>query len=74
MPVARVVEHDGNGRRLLPPIVINIIALMVTIVWSVSFIVDIVVRGYDPPGSLHAAFMLILGAVFGSQMIRGVLK
>lgn len=59
-----------NGRVRLSPTVVNSIAAVVTCVWALSFLADIVVDEYSPPTNVHMAFMLIVGAVFGSQFVR----
>lgn len=49
---------------------VNSIAAVVTCVWALSFLADIVIDEYSPPTNVHMAFMLIVGAVFGSQFVR----
>lgn len=68
-------ENGGRGGRppppqrpgLLKPEIVNGIAIVVTVIWAASFIADLVVASYSPPATIHGAFLLILGAVFGSQ-------
>lgn len=56
---------------LLSPVVINTIALVVTVVWSASFVADILIMSYSPPSAIHVAFMVILGGIFGVQIVQG---
>lgn len=47
------------------------IASVVTTVWAISFLVDIIPRlDYEPSPFIHLAFMLILGALFGERLVR----
>jgi hypothetical protein len=46
------------------------LAIVVTLVWSASFIADIAMESYDPSPLIHLAMMAILGAVFGLQIKR----
>lgn len=48
----------------------TVMAIVITVVWAVSFLVDIVVEEYDPPPSVHALMMIVAGAVFGEGLIR----
>jgi hypothetical protein len=50
--------------------VVNAVAVVVTIVWGISFIADILVPDYIPPTNVHMALMVVLGGVFGSQFIK----
>lgn len=64
--------NGGNGGMpKLSPKVVNAIALVVTIVWAITFMADIALEAYNPPGGIHAALMLVLGGVFGSQLVKG---
>lgn len=60
--------EESNGRPLRW--VINLMALSVTLIWSVSFVVDMVATSYDPPASINAVMILVVGAVFGGSVIR----
>ena len=46
------------------------LAVLITAAWAVSFILDIVVKEYDPPASVHALMMIVAGGVFGEGLIR----
>lgn len=46
------------------------LAIVITIVWAISFIVDVLVKGYDPPASVHALMMMVAGAVFGEGLLK----
>ncbi len=70
-PTARPKTPSNPKGSLLSPFVTNGIAVSVTIIWSVSFVADILVKTYDPPGAIHVAFMVILGGVFGLQIFNG---
>lgn len=48
------------------------IALVVTIAWTVSFVADILIPEYDPPGSVGTLMLLVAGALFGEGVVRGV--
>lgn len=56
---------------LLSPLITNSIAVIVTIIWASSFIADIAMDEYQPPTSIHVAFMVVLGSVFGLQLVGG---
>lgn len=63
-------ERNGN-REILKPEIVNGIAIVVTVIWAASFVADFLIPTYSPPATIHAAFMLIVGAVFGSQFLGG---
>lgn len=47
------------------------IALTVTVVWAASMAADLILRDkYDPNPLIHAAMMVVLGAVFGIQVVK----
>lgn len=46
------------------------VAVIVTVAWAVSFVVDILVKDYDPSASVHALMMMVAGAVFGEGLIK----
>lgn len=63
-------DPDSKSKSsLLSPVVVNGIAVVVTMVWAVSFVADIVSKDYAPPAGIHLAFMLVLGSIFGAQLI-----
>lgn len=47
------------------------IAVLVSTVWGISFIADIVLKTYDPSPFIHLAMMTVVGAVVGHGFIRG---
>ena len=46
------------------------LAIVITVAWAISFLVDIVVKAYDPPPSVHALMMIVAGSVFGEGLLR----
>jgi hypothetical protein len=46
------------------------LAIVITAVWAISFLVDIVIKTYDPPASVHALMMLAAGAIFGEGLLK----
>lgn len=46
------------------------LAIVITVAWAISFLLDIVIQGYDPPPSVHALMMMVAGAVFGEGLIK----
>lgn len=46
------------------------LASVITGAWGISFIVDIVVKDYDPSPSVHALMMIVAGAVFGEGLFK----
>lgn len=50
------------------------LAGVITIAWAISFIVDIRVKDYEPPASLHPLMMIVAGAVFGEGLVRSAIK
>lgn len=48
----------------------TILAIVITVVWAISFIVDIIVLEYNPSASVHALMMIVAGAVFGEGLIK----
>lgn len=63
---------NGNGNRTyrLSQSVVNAVAVVVTVVWGISFVADILIPAYTPPTNVHMALMVVLGGVFGSQFIK----
>lgn len=48
------------------------IAAVVTGVWAISMIVDMIpAADYEPPIGIYPALMLVLGAVFGLKIVKG---
>lgn len=48
----------------------NAFAIVILVAWSISFIADIVIVKYDPPASVHAAMMAVVGSVFVSSAFK----
>jgi predicted ferric reductase len=48
----------------------EVLAYIITAVWVVSFIVDIVNPEYEPHPSVHAIMTLVAGALFGESVFR----
>jgi hypothetical protein len=48
-----------------PTWLVNTTAVIVVLVWAVSFIVDILTENYEPPVALHGVMMIVVGALFG---------
>ena len=55
----------------MPKKLSNAIAIVVTVVWTVSFVADIVLKSYDPSPFIHLAMMAVVGAAFGSSVLKG---
>lgn len=47
----------------------NAIGVVVTAAWSISFLADIVIKGYDPPSTVHALMMIVVGAAFTGPLV-----
>jgi uncharacterized membrane protein len=48
----------------------NVIAVVVTVVWTASFLADIFMEEYDPSPFVHLAMMAVVGAAFGTSMFK----
>lgn len=48
----------------------NLIALVVTAVWAISFLADIILKSYEGSPYVHAIMMLVAGAAFSGQLIK----
>lgn len=48
----------------------NLIALVVTAVWAISFLADIISKSYAGSPYVHAIMMLVAGAAFSGQLIK----
>jgi len=55
---------------VLPRRLIIAIAILITVVWAVSFVADAVNKTYEPPPSVHPLMLMVAGAAFGSEMLR----
>jgi len=64
-------KRDESQRVVrFPEWLVNGIAVFVLLMWGISFVADILSADYEPPIALHGAAMLILGAIFGVQVVR----
>lgn len=67
---------SGNGKEgeatwKPPNWVIVTLALTVTFVWATSFVADIIQgEKYEPPIAIHGAMLVVLGSIFGFQLIK----
>lgn len=52
------------------PRIVNGIAVLVSIVWAISFVADIVIATYDPSPFVHLAMMTVVGAAVGSNVLK----
>lgn len=50
------------------------LAIVITISWAVSFIVDILVKQYDPPTYMGPLMLLVAGSVFGQGIVSNAIK
>lgn len=50
------------------------LAVVITVVWAVSFVADLLIPDYDPPSSVGTAMLLVAGALFGEGVVRQVKK
>jgi hypothetical protein len=48
-----------------------VVAILITVVWIVSFIVDLLNAKYDPPPTVGALMLLAAGWLFGKGMLPG---
>lgn len=46
------------------------LAYIITGCWVISFGVDLVVKSYDPPATVHALMMAVAGTAFTSTLIQ----
>lgn len=50
---------------------VNAIGIVVTTVWALSFLADVVMKDYDPSPYVHFAMMVIVGSAFGTKFLQG---
>lgn len=50
--------------------IINAIAVTALVLWAISFVLDAVIRTYDPPASVHIIMMTVAGAAFGGTIFK----
>lgn len=68
---ARLVMSRGPYH-LIDRRVANGVLVVVTGVWTVTFLLDVILgAAYDPPPSIQAAFLAVVGLGFGSGLLRG---
>jgi hypothetical protein len=48
---------------------VRLVVVVVTCVWAVSFIADIVLDAYEPSPFIHGAMMLIVGGATGRYIV-----
>jgi hypothetical protein len=46
-----------------------VIAVVITVVWTISFTADLLNPQYSPPPTVHALMMLVAGAAFGGSVL-----
>ena len=63
---------DGHGRTDtgLQRKFVDVLGWVITGAWGISFILDAVVKTYDPHPTIHALMMVVAGAAFGSTFIK----
>lgn len=48
----------------------NAIAIVATVLWATSFVLDAVLKNYEPPLSVHAVMMTVAGAAFAGSVFK----
>lgn len=48
----------------------NIIAAVVTSVWALSFVADIIMPNYDPSPFVHLVMMAVVGSAVGTGLLN----
>lgn len=63
---------NGNGQTkpVLDPRVSNGIAIVITSIWAISYLVDMASKSYDPPAAVNAIMMIVAGA-FAANGVKG---
>lgn len=46
-----------------------VLSYVITVVWVVSFVIEVLDPNYSPPPSVHALMLLVAGALFGKGVI-----
>jgi hypothetical protein len=49
---------------------VNWLAVVITVIWAISFVLDAVITKYDPPESVHALMLIVAGAAFTGTVIK----
>jgi hypothetical protein len=60
---------DKNDEESRLPV---LIACLITVIWTVSFIVDLLNPKYDPPPTVGALMLLAAGWLFGKGIMPGL--
>ena len=68
--MARASGTNGQQKPVLDPRVSNGIAIVITLVWAISYLVDMAMNTYDPPASVNAIMMIVAGA-FAANGVMG---
>ena len=61
---------EKKSSHKITPYVVNGIATVVTLVWAASFVADVMLETYNPPGQIHMIMMGIVGSLFGFQIMN----
>lgn len=48
----------------------NIVALVVTTVWAISFLADIPMKSYEPSPYIHAIMLTVAGSAVANSMVK----
>jgi hypothetical protein len=48
---------------------VRLIVLVVSGIWAISILADLVFPAYDPPPSVHVAMMAVVGAATGQYIV-----
>lgn len=65
------LDKKAKRNAKITPYVINGVAITVTLVWAASFVADVLMETYNPPGQIHMIMMGIVGSLFGFQIMKG---
>lgn len=57
-------NFEASRRRL-----VLFVAYMITIVWVISFLVDIISKSYEPHPGVHAAMTILIGGLMADGLI-----
>jgi len=72
MPTTKAEDKPmTNGKPpVVSPRIAAGIAIVVTAVWSISFLADIFVKDYDPSPFIHFLMMAVAGAALGHGFLK----
>lgn len=65
---SKIVEV--NVVEVMNPKTANLIALVVTAVWAISFLADIALKSYNGSPYVHAIMMVVAGAAFSGSLVK----